>query len=174
MKKLLISFAIVLLGPVVMADDWESSFGLGVVAMERTNIRTSVTEDNRTRLRFDLHRVISDRLRLGTGVDWMPNGDGSRREDPSLAVWRMLDLDYRVVDSAAVNLSVGAARYYREQPSYGYAYELGFKYSLTDHLLLSGGLGYARVDISTNVPADPTLNPKDDLKFYSATLSWLF
>lgn len=156
------------------ANEWQFDVGGGVSRFEVHNIRGATRADNRPHYQMGAYRLVSDSLRIGVGLDFFLKDLSSWGQSGNALFARIVDVDYLLTDRFALSLNMGFARYYREHSSYGYAYGGGVKYSLSSNWYLAGSLNMANVDLSTNVPGDPLLNPKDNLKSYSIFLKRIF
>ena len=152
------------------ASDWFFDGGISVAGFERENSGRTFDSEIRSSLQFGVHKAISPDFRFGSKLEFLA-GDS---ENPHVLYLRMGDLDWRFAERWALNLSAGAVRFYREQPAYGYGYSAGVKYSLTDNVYVSADVTLAASDISTGVPADEGLGNKDDLKWMTVGVFFVF
>ena len=89
-------------------------------------------------------------------------------------MWRMGDVDYRISENAALNFHGGVARYYREQPAYGFGFGAGVKYRLLENGYLAFSATKADTDVSTDVPTENNAPTKNDLLWASLKFHLLF
>lgn len=157
-----------------LAEDWQMDLGGGLSSFEIHNVRGATESDTRAQLQFGAYRVTSPSWRVGMSLSVLAKEASSWGGSTNAVAVRFVDVDYRLADNWAINANAGFARFYREQSSFGFSYGLGVKFRLSDDWYLSGEYGRARVDISTGVPANPLLNPKDELTWYSVLIKRIF
>lgn len=153
----------------------EAIWEIGVGA---SNVQVSNTESNSRStiptLSFGVYRSINEELRIGSSLEILPSKAASSSENQDILMWRVAEIDYLFNDVFALNLHGGIARYYREQPSYGYGVGIGAKYKLTSNSYLTAVFTKAEVDISTDVPTNNGAPTKDDLEWLSVRLQLVF
>lgn len=157
--------------PVASADDWTIDAGLGFSHIQIENDTDGAFSESRPSFQIGVHRIPQTDWRLGTSVEWLIEDATDWGGSENILMWRMGDIDYRVTDNLAINIHGGFARYFREQPSYGYGYGAGLKYRIASEWYISASVSRADVDISTNVPTDDNRATKDDLLWASLKLN---
>lgn len=156
------------------ADEWTLDIGVGTGYLRVTD----ATNLNETHLRPSLHlgafRQNADNWRIGTSLESLVENGDDWSNSTNVIMWRMGDIDYRISEDLAINFHGGFARYYREQPAYGYGIGAGLKYRLLEHSYVSFSATRAETDVSTDVPTDNNSPTKNDLLWASLRLHLLF
>ncbi|GAA4894492.1 hypothetical protein [Ferrimonas pelagia] len=157
-------------------EEWFFQAGAGVSAVwqkERDPTREYPTHtEARPSVQLQLHRQISERLRLGVGVEALISDPISWRRSENLLMFRVAELDYALSHHWSASFYGGVARYYRELPAYGYGFGFGLNYWLAPNWSLSAELNYTSTDTSNNWVDDPY--KRDDFAWGSTTLRYRF
>ena len=158
-----------------LAEDWSWALGAGLAAVERENSGFDETlRYAQGVLQIGAHKNLSEQWRLGSRLDWVIERSNKPDGEPGLLMWRMIDVDWRLADAWALNAGFGFARFSREQPAYGYGLGVGLKYQLGKRSYLAVDLASVESDISTGVPGNGELSPKDQLDVLTIVLATMF
>lgn len=155
------------------AEEWHFTANAGASLFRHNNNAVGRSQHWRPVIEFGLVREISPDWRLQTSVEWMFDR-GDEIATGQFVNWHIGEIDYRVSDNFALTLYGGMARYYREQPSWGYSKGFGAKYRLSEQWLFSADFAQAVVDISDSVPQSPPLTNRDFMRWMSLTLNYQF
>ncbi len=154
-------------------EDWHLTANAGVSYFRHDNITAGRDRNWRPVIELGIVREISPNWRLQTSVEWMLDRD-DEIVSGNFVNWHIGEIDYRLFDDLALTIYGGMARYYREQPSWGYSRGMGFKYRLGNNWLLSLDIARAAVDISDSVPQSNTLHNREFLRWTNLTLDYQF
>ena len=146
------------------------------VGASQLEIRDSVSikQQSIPSLGIGLYRLSSTTLRVGSSLEVLMQEVSGGARTENVLMWRMAELDYLLSEDLALSFSGGIARFYREQPSYGYGIGVGMKYQLSDDIYLSARYNKAEAVISSKVPTDDNSPPKNDLQWLSLQVHLIF
>jgi len=151
---------------------WWFEAGLGTSYIQTYNDDT--TADIRPTVFLAANKKFADNWSIGVAGELLLNKVFELDKSDNLLVWRLPNFNYEITEQLSINFYGGAARYYREHPSFGIGAGVGSSYKLTDRWSIDFGASYFSVDMSTSIPGDLALGKKDELVWASLLLKSRF
>lgn len=172
----MIRYALVLalLGGNALASEWHTTLDIGGALIKHNNKLVGDDRALRPQISVGFTRLVNSDWRMRSAVDIIFEQGNDSSRDSNLLNWRVAELDYRLGDNWAISGYGGIARYYRERPSYGYSVGGGIKWRIQEQWILSMDINNTKVDISSDVPGDTTLGPKDRFTWLGTSLRYSF